>query len=74
METKNVDGGKGVLKAVENVNKVIAPALLGYNALLQVAIDRKLIELDGTKTKSNLVPMQCLRCFIGCCKGCCQLP
>ncbi len=47
-------GGKGVLKAVENVNKVIAPALLGYNALLQVAIDRKLIELDGTKTKSNL--------------------
>ena len=42
-------GGKGVLKAVENVNKVIAPALLGYNALLQVAIDRKLIELDGTK-------------------------
>ena len=46
-------GGKGVLKAVENVNKVIAPALLGYNALLQVAIDRKLIELDGTKTKSN---------------------
>jgi len=47
-------GGKGVLKAVENVNKVIAPALLGYNALLQVAIDRKLTELDGTKTKSNL--------------------
>ena len=40
-------GGKGVLKAVENVNKVIAPALVGYSALEQRA-------LDGTKTKSNL--------------------
>jgi enolase len=47
-------GGKGVLKAVANVNSVIAPALLGYNALKQVEIDRKLIELDGTNTKSNL--------------------
>ncbi|MDR2118516.1 MAG: phosphopyruvate hydratase [Tannerellaceae bacterium] len=47
-------GGKGVLKAVENVNKVIAPALTGLNALNQREIDAKLLELDGTKTKSKL--------------------
>ena len=47
-------GGKGVLKAAENVNKVIAPALLGLNALNQREIDAKLLELDGTKTKSQL--------------------
>mgnify|MGYP000702540618 FL=1 len=47
-------GGKGVLKAVENVNKVIAPALVGMSVLEQRAIDHKMLELDGTKTKSNL--------------------
>ncbi len=47
-------GGKGVLKAVENVNKVIAPALAGWSVLEQRAIDHKMLELDGTKTKSNL--------------------
>ena len=46
--------GKGVLKAVENVNNVIAPALVGLSALEQRAIDYKMLELDGTKTKSNL--------------------
>lgn len=46
--------GKGVLKAVDNVNKVIAPELEGWNVLDQVAIDKKMIELDGTKTKSKL--------------------
>jgi enolase len=46
--------GKGVLKAVENVNKVIANEIIGMSALDQVALDKKLIELDGTKTKSNL--------------------
>lgn len=46
--------GKGVLKAVENVNKVIAKEIIGMSALDQVALDKKLIELDGTKTKSNL--------------------
>ena len=51
---KNRYGGKGVLKAVENVNKVIAPALVGFSALEQRAIDYKMLELDGTKTKSNL--------------------
>ena len=47
-------GGKGTLKAVENVNKVIAPALVGWPVLDQRGIDRKMIELDGTSTKSNL--------------------
>jgi enolase len=46
--------GKGVLKAVENVNKKIAPALIGMSALDQVAIDKLMLKLDGTKTKSNL--------------------
>ena len=46
--------GKGVLKAVENVNKVIAPAIVGMSALAQRDIDAKMIELDGTKTKSKL--------------------
>lgn len=47
-------GGKGVLKAVENINEVIAPELIGMNALNQREIDRKLLQLDGTKTKSKL--------------------
>ncbi|MFC4601444.1 phosphopyruvate hydratase [Cohnella hongkongensis] len=46
--------GKGVLKAVENVNTVIAPEIIGYDALDQVEIDRKMIELDGTPNKANL--------------------
>jgi enolase len=47
-------GGKGVLKAVKNVNEVIAPALYGLDHSNQVAIDSLMIELDGTDTKSNL--------------------
>ena len=47
-------GGKGVLKAVYNVNNVIAPALIGWSVLQQRAIDKKMLELDGTKTKSKL--------------------
>ncbi|MBN2981504.1 MULTISPECIES: phosphopyruvate hydratase [Cohnella] len=46
--------GKGVLKAVENVNSIIAPEIIGYDALDQVAIDRKMIELDGTPNKAKL--------------------
>jgi enolase len=46
--------GKGVLKAVANINDVIAPALVGMNVLEQTQIDARLLELDGTKTKSNL--------------------
>jgi enolase len=47
-------GGKGVLKAVQNVNDKIAPAIIGMSVLEQRAIDHYMIELDGTKTKSNL--------------------
>ena len=46
--------GKGVLKAVENVNKMIAPAIIGMSALEQRKVDAKMIELDGTPTKKNL--------------------
>jgi enolase len=46
--------GKGVLKAVENVNDVIAPQLVGMDALDQVAIDYLMIELDGTDNKGHL--------------------
>ncbi len=47
-------GGKGVLKAVENVNAVIADELIGMDAAEQVEIDQLLIELDGTPNKSRL--------------------
>jgi len=47
-------GGKGVLKAVANVNSVIAPAVQGLNPARQAEIDRLLIELDGTPNKSKL--------------------
>ena len=47
-------GGKGVLKAVSNVNDVIAPALAGLDALDQAEVDQALIDLDGTPTKSKL--------------------
>jgi enolase len=46
--------GKGVLKAVKNVNEVIAPALIGLESTDQANIDKLLIELDGTENKSNL--------------------
>ncbi|MDD7725799.1 MAG: phosphopyruvate hydratase [Bacteroidales bacterium] len=46
--------GKGVQKAVNNVNTVIAPALKGYNVLNQREIDNKMLALDGTPTKSKL--------------------
>lgn len=51
---KNRYLGKGVLKAVENVNNVIAPALIGLDALDQVLIDKTMIELDGTPNKGKL--------------------
>ena len=47
-------GGKGTLKAVENVNKIIAPAPIGWSSLEQRTIDHKMLELDGTPTKSKL--------------------
>ncbi|MBR0297981.1 MAG: phosphopyruvate hydratase, partial [Bacteroidales bacterium] len=47
-------GGKGVLKAAANINDKIAPAIIGMSAFDQRAIDKAMIELDGTPTKSNL--------------------
>jgi len=47
-------GGKGVKNAVKNVNEVIAPAILGMDGFGQAALDRAMIELDGTETKSKL--------------------
>ena len=46
--------GKGVLKAIDNVNAKIGPALIGYDATEQVAIDNLMLQLDGTDNKSNL--------------------
>ncbi len=46
--------GKGVLKAVSNVNQIIAPKVVGMNAQKQSEIDAAMIELDGTKNKGNL--------------------
>ncbi|WP_143414985.1 phosphopyruvate hydratase [Geobacillus sp. E263] len=46
--------GKGVLKAVENVNEIIAPAIIGFEVTDQVGIDKTLIELDGTENKGKL--------------------
>lgn len=51
---KKFFGGKGVLKAVKNVNEVIAPVVEGMSVLDQVAIDEAMIKLDGTETKSKL--------------------
>ncbi len=47
-------GGKGVLKAVENVNSIIGPAIQGFDATEQAAIDKLMISLDGTDNKSKL--------------------
>lgn len=47
-------GGKGVLKAVDNINNTIAPHLLGHCVLDQIGIDHMMLALDGTKTKSKL--------------------
>lgn len=46
--------GKGVLKAVENVNNIIAPKVIGLDATKQVVVDRVMLELDGTPFKKNL--------------------
>ncbi|WP_419546058.1 phosphopyruvate hydratase [Odoribacter laneus] len=61
--------GKGVLKAVENVNTVISDALLGMDVMDQVGIDRLLIELDGTRTKCNLGANAMLGVSLACAKA-----
>jgi len=61
--------GKGVLKAVANVNNIIAHALIGVNVLNQRAIDKQMIALDGTKTKSNLGANAILGVSLACAKA-----
>jgi enolase len=51
---RNRYGGKGVLRAVENVNTTIADAIAGLDATEQVAVDRLMIDLDGSENKGNL--------------------
>ena len=65
---KNRFGGKGVLNAVKNVNERIKPVIVGMDVFDQYSIDTAMLELDGTKTKSNLganailgVSMACLK-------------
>src|SRR5690554_7943197 len=50
--------GKDVLKAVENVNNVITPALIGFNALDQIGIDHKMLEMDG-RSEERRVGKEC---------------
>lgn len=61
--------GKGVLEAVNNVNTIISDALLGFDVTDQTEIDRVLIELDGTKTKSNLGANAMLGVSLACAKA-----
>ena len=62
-------GGKGVLKAVENVNGEIAEEIIGMNALDQVAVDKALIELDGTPNKTRLGANAILGVSLACAKA-----
>ena len=66
---KSYFGGKSVLKAVENVNNIIAPKLIGLNVMEQVLIDRTMIELDGTETKKNLGANAILGVSLACAKA-----
>lgn len=61
--------GKGVQKAVDNVNNIIAPELIGRDATEQVAIDKLLIELDGTSNKGKLGANAILGVSIACAKA-----
>ena len=70
-------GGKGVLKAVENVNTIIAPALRGLDPTKQEQIDRRMIELDGTNNKAKLGANAILAVSVATAKAAaqfCQLP
>lgn len=69
--------GKGVLKAVENVNGPIAEELVGRDVMDQTGIDRALIDLDGTENKSSLGANAILGCSLACAKAAasyCGLP
>jgi enolase len=68
---------KGVLRAVQNVHELIAPELLAFDALDQVTIDRRMIELDGTPNKSRLGANAILAVSLACARAAaqdCDLP
>ena len=62
-------GGKGVLKAVANVENIIAPAIAGMDIGLQQEIDRRMLELDGTPFKENLGANAVLGVSLACARG-----
>ncbi|MEG2017178.1 MAG: phosphopyruvate hydratase [Clostridium sp.] len=66
---KDFFNGKGVLKAVENVNEIIADELVGMNIFDQVAIDKALIEIDGTHNKAKLGANATLGVSLACAKA-----
>jgi len=66
-ELRDADG-KGVTKAIEKVNKVIAPMLVGKDALNQKEIDRIMVELDGTSNKENLGANSMIGVSVACAK------
>ncbi len=61
--------GKGVLKAVNNVNLIIAPKLVGINVTKQILIDKIMLELDGTENKANLGANAILGVSLACAKA-----
>jgi len=65
--------GKGVLKAVNNVNEVIAPEIVGFNVMDQVGIDHKLLELDGTENKGKLGANAILGVSLACARAAADL-
>lgn len=65
--------GKGVINAVNNVNNIIGPELIGMNVFDQIAIDKTMIELDGTPDKSHLGANAILAVSVACCKAACDL-
>ena len=66
---KALYNGKGVLKAVDNVNNIIAEELIGMNIFDQVAIDKTMIELDGTHNKEKLGANATLGVSLACAKA-----
>lgn len=65
-------GGKGVLKAVSNVNNIIAQEIIGKDCLMQVSIDKIMCELDGTKSKKNLGANAILSVSLSIAKAACK--
>src|SRR3989339_743901 len=62
--------GNGTLKAVEHINKIIAPEIIGMDAASQIEIDRKMISLDGTKNKAKLGANAILGVSLAVCRAC----